>query len=100
MDLRKFLLESGVYPNLKGYNFLIDAVKLVKQNPSIILTKHLYPTVAKLHNTTASKVERAMRHVVSTRIKLSNYKKIGIESIPTNGEFIWFFAVVGGKKNG
>lgn len=100
MDLRKFLLESGVYPNLKGYNFLIDAVKLVKENPDMTLTKHLYPAIAELHNTTSSKVERAIRHVVTTRIKTTNYKKIGIETTPTNGEFIWFFAVIGGKKNG
>lgn len=100
MELKKFLLESGVYPNLKGYTFLVDAVKLVKQNPSMSIIKDLYPTIAKLHSTTASKVERAMRHVVSTRIKLSNYQKIGIEAKPTNSEFIWFFAVVGGKENG
>jgi|WetSurMetagenome_2_1015567.scaffolds.fasta_scaffold788080_2 two-component system, response regulator, stage 0 sporulation protein A len=64
----------------RGFGYLIDAIVLSAENPEILdaVCKELYPAVAELHNTTASRVERAIRHAIET----SNAGKI------TNSEFI------------
>lgn len=96
MNIREFLIETGNFPNLKGFNCLIKAVEIVKKNPGIALTKELYPQIAKETNSTASKVERSIRNVVK-RIEIHQFQKIGINKYPTNGELIYFFAE-GGKR--
>ena len=69
------------------------------KNSEIInsVTKLLYPTVAKKHNTTSSRVERAIRHAIEVawnRGKIENINSIFGLTVysnnekPTNGEFI------------
>jgi two-component system response regulator (stage 0 sporulation protein A) len=69
------------------------------ESPYVInaVTKELYPGVAKLQNTTASKVERAIRHAIEVawnRGRIESINNIlGVRAIskaekPTNGEFI------------
>lgn len=63
-------------PNLKGYQYLIEGLKLVQKDPNsmFLVTKVLYPGIAetcsKKFNTdiTASKVERAIRHSIEISI--------------------------------
>lgn len=92
-------ISVGIPAHIKGYQFLRDAVKLAVDEPDIIngITKRLYPTVAEKHNTSASKVERAIRHAIEvawSRGKIENINQIfGIRIYnanekPTNGEFI------------
>jgi len=100
MNIREFLLENDIFPNIKGYNYIIKGVELVKQHPDMPIVKGLYPAIAKIYNSTASKVERAMRHVIADKIALYSFNKIGINKVPTVGEFIWYVALEGGKKNG
>ena len=68
-------------------------------NPGMInrITKELYPGIAKHFNTSASKVERAIRHAIEvawTRGKIENLNALfgfniyGKNDKPTNGEFI------------
>ena len=61
------------------------------------VTKVLYPTVAKMYSTTASRVERAIRHAIEVAWDrgdvevLSSYFGYTIQSTrgkPTNSEFI------------
>lgn len=101
--LSSLFLASGIPAHIKGYAFLRDAVKLVARRPEYInnITKELYPAVASLHDTTASKVERAMRHAIEVawgrgRIDELN-REIGCaaftkEDKPTNGELIAMLA--------
>ena len=69
------------------------------ENPEIInsITKRLYPEVARVFDTSASKVERAIRHAIEVawnRGKIENINSLfGIKVYnhnekPTNGEFI------------
>ena len=58
------LNELGVPFNLVGREYLETAVLMVLERGKISITKELYPTIAKKHNTTASRVERAIRHSV------------------------------------
>ena len=59
-------LELGIPQNVKGYDYLMAAVLLATDEPETVraLYKELYPRVADLFNTTASRAERAMRHAI------------------------------------
>lgn len=92
-------LTLGIPPHIKGYQYLREAVHMVLENREIInrITKELYPGVARRFDTTASKVERAMRHAIEVawargRLdavnKMYGYKVFDAMDKPTNGEFI------------
>lgn len=97
--LSNIFIRAGIPPHIKGYQFLREAVKLSIGQPDMInsITKKLYPTVANNFNTSASKVERAIRHAIEvawSRGKIENINAIfGIKIYskgekPTNGELI------------
>ena len=76
-----------------------EAIKLAMENPDIInsITKKLYPSIAERFDTSASKVERAIRHAIEVawnRGKIENINTVfGLpvydsNDKPTNGEFI------------
>ena len=58
--------EIGVPAHIKGYQYLREAIVMTVENMEVInaVTKVLYPEVAKRFNTTASRVERAIRHAI------------------------------------
>lgn len=60
------LMCIGVNPGTLGFTYLEDAIALVYTDPDYItsMTKRLYPGVADKRGTTASRVERAIRHSV------------------------------------
>ena len=101
--LASLFLTIGIPAHIKGYAFLREAVKMVIENPDVInrITKELYPGIGKRFNTSASKVERAIRHAIEVawsrgRIDTLN-KAFGCrvatkEDKPTNGEFIAMIA--------
>ena len=96
-------LELGIPQNVKGYDYLMAAVLLATDEPELIqaMVKELYPRVADLFNTTASRAERAMRHALELAwnnsepkilFKLFGYT-VGLEKDkPTNGNFIAIMA--------
>ena len=97
-----FLL-IGIPAHIKGYTYLREAVKMVIANKDIInrITKELYPGIAERCDTTASKVERAIRHAIEvafSRGRIENINQVfGINIYsrgdkPTNGEFIALIA--------
>lgn len=97
--ISKIFINVGIPPHIKGYNYLREGVKMAIENPEIInsITKKLYPMIGEKYNTTASKVERAIRHAIEVawnrgRIETINAifgvrAYVGSEK-PTNGEFI------------
>ena len=97
--ISKIFINVWIPPHIKGYNFLREGVKMAVQDPSIInnITKKLYPMIGEKYSTSASKVERAIRHAIEVawnrgRIESINSilgvrAYIGAEK-PTNGEFI------------
>lgn len=56
------LLTLGHDDFNRGTAYIRTAVKLYK--PEVPMTKVLYPAVARLHGSTGSRVERAMRHAI------------------------------------
>lgn len=91
--------QIGVPAHIKGYHYLRSAIILSVNSPDMMnsVTKVLYPTVAKMYKTTASRVERAIRHAIEVAWDrgdvdvLSSYFGYTIQNTrgkPTNSEFI------------
>lgn len=92
-------LVAGIPAHIKGYHYLREGIRMVYNDQTLInrITKELYPGIAKRFDTSASKVERAIRHAIEvawTRGKIENlnslfgYNIYGKNDKPTNGEFI------------
>ena len=101
--ITNIFITVGIPAHIKGYQFLREAIKLAIANPEIInsITKKLYPTIAEKYDTSASKVERAIRHAIEVawnRGKIENINTIfGLKIYnrnekPTNGELIALIA--------
>lgn len=101
--ITNIFITVGIPPHIKGYSYLREAVKMAVDEPEIInsITKRLYPSIAGRFDTSASKVERAIRHAIEVawnRGKMENVNSLfGIKIYsnndkPTNGEFIALIA--------
>lgn len=68
VEASKALHKMGVPANLKGYLYLRDAIIMaLEKGPAMgSMTYVVYPSIARAHNTTSSRVERAMRHAIET----------------------------------
>ena len=97
--ITNIFIAVGIPAHIKGYQFLREAIKMAVASPDIInsITKRLYPEVAERFDTSASKVERAIRHAIEVawnKGKIENINQIfGVKVYsgnekPTNGEFI------------
>lgn len=95
--------QIGVPAHIKGYQYLRTSISLCISDSEMLgaVTKILYPTVAKQYGTTASRVERAIRHAIEVAWDrgdvdvLSSYFGYTIQSQrgkPTNSEFIAMIA--------
>ena len=95
--------EVGVPAHIKGYQYLREAIHITVQDMNVInaVTKVLYPEVAKRFHTTASRVERAIRHAIEvawdrgdleTLQKYFGYTVSNSKGKPTNSEFIAMIA--------
>ena len=64
--VRNMIHEIGIPAHIKGYHYLRDAIIMAVEDMDVLnaITKILYPTVAKKHRTTSSRVERAIRHAI------------------------------------
>ena len=95
--------EIGVPAHIKGYQYLREAIMIAVDDMDVInaVTKVLYPEVAKRFSTTASRVERAIRHAIEvawdrgdleTLQKYFGYTVNSAKGKPTNSEFIAMIA--------
>ena len=101
--ITEILHQIGVPAHIKGYHYLREAILRTVKSPELInaVTKLLYPTVAKAYQTTASRVERAIRHAIEVAWDrgdldvLNAYFGYTIQNSrgkPTNSEFIAMIA--------
>ncbi len=97
--ISNIFITVGIPAHIKGYQFLREAIKMAIDEPEIVnsITKKLYPNIAAKFDTSASKVERAIRHAIEVawnRGKIENINDVfGLKVYdsnekPTNGEFI------------
>ncbi|MCD8158943.1 MAG: sporulation transcription factor Spo0A [Clostridiales bacterium] len=97
------LHEIGVPAHIRGYHYMRDAIIMAINDIDVLnyITKKLYPTIAKKHRTTSSRVERAIRHAIEVawsrgRVdsinSLFGYTINSSKGKPTNSEFIALIA--------
>lgn len=63
-ELDHKMLRLGFRDSIKGTDMLRVAIEVWR--PGMAITKELYPTVARKCGSTPSRVERAMRHAITT----------------------------------
>lgn len=97
--VQELLLELGAPDHLIGHPYMIEAILMVLKDRKNIdnITFVMYPTLAAKFDTTATRVERALRHLVEV-----TWSRVDVEVLngyfgnivsaekgkPTNGEFI------------
>lgn len=102
-DVTNMIHEIGVPAHIKGYQYLREAIMMSVEDASMIssITKILYPSIAKIFQTTPSRVERAIRHAIEvawsrgrmeTLDALFGYTVDIGKGKPTNSEFIALIA--------
>ena len=95
--------EVGVPAHIKGYQYLREAICMTVMDVDLMnsVTKILYPDIAKKYHTTASRVERAIRHAIEvawTRGRLETIEMLFGYTVhsgkgkPTNSECIALIA--------
>ncbi|MBM7604580.1 two-component system response regulator (stage 0 sporulation protein A) [Metabacillus crassostreae] len=98
-NITSIIHEIGVPAHIKGYLYLREAISMVYNDIELLgsITKVLYPDIAKKYNTTASRVERAIRHAIEVAWSRGNIDSISTlfgytvsmtKAKPTNSEFI------------
>lgn len=99
IEITNILHTMGMPANIKGYRYLKDAIHMVVDNMELLygITKELYPSIAKMNNTTSSRVERAIRHAIEVTWSRGNTQfmhELFASSVdinknkPKNSEFI------------
>ena len=97
--IRQMLLELGAPENLLGHPYMVEAILLVVEDRAYIdnVTFGLYPQVAAKFDTTAGRVERALRHLVEVIFDRGDWDILqryfgntiaAHKGKPTNSEFI------------
>ena len=95
-EISVLLSRMGISASIKGYHFIRKAVLLAVEDADALvgITKGLYPDIAKMYKTSASKVERAIRHAIESAWK-KNGPQVYFEVAgylpsekPTNGQLI------------
>lgn len=98
-NITNIIHEIGVPAHIKGYMYLREAITMVYNDIELLgsITKILYPEIGKKFNTTASRVERAIRHAIEVAWSRGNIDSISAlfgytinvsKAKPTNSEFI------------
>lgn len=98
-EITSLLHEIGIPAHIKGYMYLRTAILETYLNVDFLgqITKVLYPEIARKYGTTASRVERAIRHAIEVAWNRGNIDAIddifgytisASKAKPTNSEFI------------
>lgn len=101
--ISRIFIGIGIPPHIKGYGYLREGIKLAASEPELMgsVTKRLYPMIGERFNTSASKVERAIRHAIEVawnKGKIESFNALfGVHAYsenerPTNSEFIALIA--------
>ena len=102
-DVTDMIHELGVPAHIKGYQYLREAIMMAVEDIDMLgsITKILYPTIAKKYQTTASRVDRAIRHAIEVAWRRGKMETLDAlfgytintgKGKPTNSEFIALIA--------
>ena len=99
--MKRTLLNLGISPALKGFDYIVDGIAVIKKRGRV-KTTWLYTNVAKKHNTTNFRVERCIRHAIEVAFdrgnlelleKVFGYSYNVDRGRPTNREFLYTLAM-------
>ncbi len=98
LQVSTLLHDLGIPSHVLGYGYIREGIMILYANETTkLITKDLYPNIARKYNTTSSRVERAIRHAIEiswARGDLKLMEEIFGNSIdferskPTNAEFL------------
>lgn len=66
------LLQLGFQPNLRGYHYILAAVKLYLVDSKRKICTEIYPVIAGQYNVKPSCIERAIRHSIQVAHELNS----------------------------
>lgn len=103
VEVSSLLHDLGIPSHVRGYRYIRDGVMLLYESSSLVnlVTKDVYPIIAKKYDTTTTRVERAIRHAIEVawnRGQIEMHEKIFGYTVnsnkgkPTNSEFIAMIA--------
>ncbi len=98
----KAMMQIGLSPEYNGYYFLRDSIKIACTDPeaALLVTKLIYPSVAKMYDTTTKNIEKSIRVCIKSmwirNTQNGNNKQVAVlddyynftESKPENKDFI------------
>ena len=98
--IKDFFVKIGIYSNLLGYDYLLEAVLMSYNNKKLInsVTTELYPMLAEKFNTNYRNIERNMRNAIEISCNRGKFYEIAnsvggnfdVYEKPSNSEFIAF----------
>lgn len=102
-NVAELLMRIGMPAHLNGYRFLLQSVLQVLEHPAEMssITRGLYPAVAMCFDTTASRVERSIRHAINMTwdrggtaafAQVLKHRALAADEKPTNCELIALLA--------
>ena len=93
--INSLLTSLGITSNYNGYYYISQALLLTSSGMEnlLLVTKRLYPHIAKLYNTSTKNVERNIRHSIKIAWKsnpqlLCELAGRQLTERPTSGEFL------------
>ena len=101
--IASLLTAIGVPTNLRGYGYLLTALRLAMGRQELLraLGRQLYPAVAREHGASAQAVERGIRHAVAVAWERGGGERCRqlmgracscVGDCPSNGEFLTLLA--------
>ena len=112
-QITKLLLQMGITPDLKGFQYLVDAIQIWNEARPVkpCMTKEVLPRIAAKYGTSWKNVERSIRvaiYALGARVPFEDVAGIlGVraEAFPegfNNSQFIALCAlkIKGGENNG
>lgn len=63
-SIKRYLLNLGFSPSLKGFDYIVEAILIYKENPKMNLGEIYVEIAEKLNVPKWSRIERAIRHSI------------------------------------
>ena len=91
--IRNIIHELGISSKLKGYNYLVEAIKITISS-TVINTNDIYKEIASKYKVSTNSVEHAIKRAINISFNLGNINLIhkifgySFKDIPTNTQYI------------
>lgn len=86
--IRRLLLDLGIYSNIQGYHYIIEAYNIISTNKIHTSMTTIYNTISKKVGKNPSAIERGIRFSIQRCWKKGFLNKI-YKEIPDNSVFLY-----------